>query len=308
MNRVSTQIISPAVPVFAGREESVSGLFGDLMILFKARLTLLVLITTFVGFCMGSGGRLELWKLFFTLLGTALVAAASQALNQVIETDADLLMRRTCDRPLPAGRLRRSHALVLAVAMTLAGLVGLLTTVNVPAAALAAATLAIYLGGYTPLKRRTPFCISVGAVAGAIPPALGWVAAKPEMHVGAWILFAILFFWQMPHFLSIAWMHREDYAAAGFVMLRRNDTGGFATSVESLVFTLALCGAALAPWFFNLAPALYPAGAMPLNALMLFCAAGFLLSRTHGNARRLFFASIIYLPVLLTLLVFAKFQ
>jgi protoheme IX farnesyltransferase len=306
MNRISTEIIVPAIQVPIGRDETAPGLMGDLVELVKARLTLLVLITTFVGFCMASGGRLDLMQLFYTLIGTALVAAASQTLNQVIEVDVDRLMERTKDRPLPAGRIKRIHALLFGAAMAASGLVVLAVVVNIPAACMAAATLLIYLGLYTPLKRHTPFCITVGAVAGAIPPALGWVAAKPSMDAGAWVLFAILFFWQMPHFLAIAWMYREEYAGAGFVMLRPKDTNGSATAAESFIFTVALLAAAVAPYFLGLATPVYLAGAVVLNAVMLFCAVQFLLKRTRHSSRRLFFASIIYLPVLLALLVFAR--
>lgn len=306
MNQIHTEMIASPVQVQIGREESCPGLFGDLMMLVKARLTLLVLITTFVGFCMASGNSLDLMRLFFTLLGTALVAGASQALNQVIEMEVDRLMERTSDRPLPAGRIKRVHALMLAVVMASAGIAVLATTVNVASACMAAATLAIYLGLYTPLKRYTPFCITVGAVAGAIPPALGWVAARPSMDAGAWILFAILFFWQMPHFLAIAWMYRDEYAGAGFVMLRPRDTGGGATAAESFLFTLALIAAALAPYFLKMATPVYFAGAIGLNAVMLIAAVRFLMHRSRDNSRRLFFASILYLPVLLALLVFAR--
>jgi len=305
-NRISTEILAPSIPVHLGREEASPGFLGDLMILVKARLTLLVLITTFVGFCMASGGKPDLLQLLYTLIGTALVAAASQTLNQVIEVDVDRLMERTRDRPLPAGRIKWLHALLFGVVMAGTGLVVLATVVNLPAACMAAATLVIYLGLYTPLKRYTPFCITVGAVAGAIPPALGWVSAKPAVDAGSWILFAILFFWQMPHFLAIAWMYRDEYAEAGFVMLRPKDTSGRVTAVESFVFTVALLAASLAPYFLNLASPIYLAGAVMLNAMMLFYAARFLLKRTRDSSRRLFFASILYLPVLLALLVFAR--
>jgi len=306
MNRISSEITAPSIQVPVERDESASGLFGDLVMLVKARLTLLVLITTFVGFCMASGGNLDLLQLLYTLIGTALVAAASQTLNQVIEIDVDRLMERTKNRPLPAGRIKRLHALIFGITMAVTGLIVLAVTVNIPATAMAAATLLIYLGLYTPLKRHTPFCITVGAVAGAIPPALGWVAAKPSMDAGAWVLFAILFFWQMPHFLAIAWMYREEYAGAGFVMLRPRDKDGSVTATESFIFTIALLAAALAPYFLKLASPVYLVSAIVLNAVILLCAVQFLLNRTRNSSRRLFFASIIYLPILLALLVFAR--
>jgi len=306
MNRISSEVLAPSIPVSLERDESTPGLMADLVMLVKARLTLLVLITTFVGFCMASGGKLDLMQLLYTLLGTALVAAASQTLNQVIEVDVDRLMERTKDRPIPAGRIKRLHALWFGVAMAVTGMVVLAALVNSPAACMAAATLVIYLGLYTPLKRYTPFCITIGAVAGAIPPALGWVAAKPSMDAGAWVLFAILFFWQMPHFLAIAWMYRDEYAGAGFVMLRPRDTDGSVTAAESFIFTLALLAASLAPYFLKLASPVYFAGAIALNAVILVCSVQFLFKRTRNSSRRLFFASIIYLPILVALLVFAR--
>jgi len=306
MNRGSIEAIVPSIEVQIEREESAPGFLSDLLALVKARLTMLVLITAFVGFCVASRSGLDWIRLLNTLLGTALVAAASQTLNQVIETDVDCLMERTKDRPLPGGRIKRGHALWFGVVMALVGMLYLAAAVNIPSACMAAATLAIYLGLYTPLKRFTPLCIMVGAVAGAIPPALGWVAARQSMDAGAWVLFAILFFWQMPHFLAIAWMYRDEYANAGFVLLRSRDATGFATATESFVFTVALGAASLMPFFLKFASPIYLAGALLLNAAMLLFAARFLLLRTRSNARSLFFTSIIYLPVLLALLVFTK--
>jgi len=306
MNRISPEIIAPSIRIPVEREEAAPRLLSDLVLLVKARLTMLVIITTFVGFCMASGGRLDLWLLFWTLTGTALVAGASQTLNQVIEVEVDRLMERTQDRPIPAGRIKRLHALFFGVAMAITGVFVLAFLVNISAAVMAGATLFIYLGLYTPLKRHTPFCITVGAVAGAIPPALGWMAVKPSMDAGAAILFALLFFWQMPHFLAIAWMYREEYANAGFVMLRPKDLSGSVTALESLIFTVALAATALAPYLFKLASPVYLIGAILLNALMLFFAVGFLLKRHRESARCLFFASIIYLPLLLALLVFTR--
>jgi len=307
MNRISPEIIAPSIRIPVEREEAAPRLLSDLVLLVKARLTMLVIITTFVGFCMASGGRLDLWLLFWTLTGTALVAGASQTLNQVIEVEVDRLMERTQDRPIPAGRIKRLHALFFGVAMAITGVFVLAFLVNISAAVMAGATLFIYLGLYTPLKRHTPFCITVGAVAGAIPPALGWMAVKPSMDAGAAILFALLFFWQMPHFLAIAWLYKDQYALAGFKMLSTRDPEGWATSLQSLIYSVALLAITLVPGLIGMASPYYFFAAMALGAAMIYLSAAFVRNRTNTSARRLFFASIIYLPLLLgALIAFAR--
>ncbi|MEA3188845.1 MAG: heme o synthase, partial [Chthoniobacter sp.] len=210
----------PEVPVVA-----VPGLMNDLVTLTKARLSTLVLVTTLVGFCMGSTGPFDWFLLFRVLFGTGLVAASAAVLNQFAERKVDRLMDRTQHRPLPSGRMHPGTALGLGVLLAVAGFIYMLNRVNTLSALLAAATLGVYLLLYTPLKRRTSFCVTVGAISGAIPPLIGWAAANPSLGPGAWILFGILFFWQMPHFLALAWIYRDEYAQAGFVMLRRGDIG-----------------------------------------------------------------------------------
>ena len=303
MNRTTQEI---AVPLEMARVEAGPGILGDLMALTKARLSLLVIVTTFVGFCMASRGRLDWGLLVNAVAGTALAACAAAVLNQFIEAHADRLMERTRHRPLPAGRMRASQALFLGVALGAAGVGWLWVAVNALTASLAAATILIYIAIYTPLKRRTPFCTVVGAISGAIPPVIGWVAVRPSFDLGAWILFGILFTWQMPHFLAIAWMYRDEYAQAGFVMLRRDDLSGCATAMQSLLFTVALTGVTLVPYFAGLSSAVYLVGALLLDAGMLFCAAQFLFQRNRPSARRLFFASILFLPLILGLMVLAK--
>ena len=292
--------VAPVVPV-----ESASWV-GDMMALTKARLTTLVLMTTSVGFCMGSTGAVDWFALFRVLFGTAFVAAAASVLNQFMERDADRLMQRTKDRPLPAGRMQPLTALGLGTLLGVAGTIYLFKRVNPTAALLALATLAVYLLLYTPLKRRTSFCVTVGAISGAIPPVIGWAAAKPSLGTGVWILFGVLFLWQMPHFLAIAWMYRDEYAQAGFVMLRRNDVGGFHTSVASLCYTVGLAVVTLLPSLLKMTAPFYLFGALLFNGVMLYCAFQFFLHRNRPSARKLFFASIIYLPCILGLLVFAK--
>jgi protoheme IX farnesyltransferase len=305
MNQSSQEILAPVIETVDVQSAS-QGIVADLVMLTKARLTMLVLVTTFVGFCMASGDRIDWLLLFNTLLGTALVAGSAAVLNQFIEIKVDRLMERTKIRPLPSARMKPATAFWIGLAMGTAGILYLALTANLFATALAAATLVIYLFLYTPLKRKTSFCITVGAVAGAIPPVIGWVAARPSMETGAWILFGILFLWQMPHFMAIAWMYHDEYAQAGFVMLRRNDIGGFATAIESLLYTIALTVVTLLPPVLKMTSMVYLGGALLFNAIMLLCAIQFLMHRDRISARRLFFASILYLPCVLGLLVFTR--
>lgn len=286
--------------------EQEQGMMGDIMALTKARLSLLVVVTTFVGFCMAAGPQIDWLRLVHAVLGTTLAAAGAAVLNQVMEVNVDRLMERTRYRPLPAGRMKRRAALGFGVALSVAGVAYLWFAANPMSAYLAAATVLIYLLFYTPLKRKTSFCTIVGAVSGAIPPVIGWTAARPSLELGAWVLFGILFTWQMPHFLAIAWMYRDEYAQAGFVMLKRDDRTGFATAMLSLAFTLALTAITIVPFFSGSNGAVYLVGALLMDAMMLACAVQFLLQRDRASARRLFFASIIFLPVLIGLMVLTK--
>ena len=304
-------IENPAAPIVVAAEsvelsESSSSIVGDLMMLTKARLSALVLVTTFVGFCTGSGESIDWFLLFRVCFGTAFVAASASVLNQVIERKVDRLMARTKDRPLPAGRMQITTALGLGVLLGVAGFIYLFLRVSHLAALLAALTLGVYVLLYTPLKRRTSWCVTVGAISGAIPPMIGWSAAHGSLGVGAWILFGVLFFWQMPHFLAIAWMYRDEYAQAGFVMLRRNDISGMKAALESLLAALALAVVTLLPFFLKTASPVYFVGALACDALLIFCAVQFLILRNRPSARRLFFASILYLPLLLGLLTLAR--
>ena len=295
-----------AVALEAPRDLAEPGLLTDLMTLTKARLSLLVIITTFVGFCMASDAAPDWLRLFHAVAGTTLAAAAAAVLNQRIETDVDRLMERTRNRPLPAGRMKPATALVLGIALGVAGTAWLWLTTNALAASLAAATILIYIAFYTPLKRRTSLCTIVGAVAGAIPPVIGWTAVQPSFGLGAWVLFGILFTWQMPHFLAIAWMYRDEYAQAGFVMIRRDDPTGSVTAMQSLLYTLALLVITAIPFFAGLNNSIYLVFALLLDSVMLVCALRFLFERTRPPARMLFFASIFYLPLILGLMIFTK--
>ena len=294
-------------PIESVADEAVPGMVGDVCTLTKARLTTLVLLTTLVGFLMAPRPDGNWWLLMLhTLFGTALVACSAAVLNQVIEAKVDRLMERTRNRPLPSGRLHPVRAIFLGIAMGAVGTGWLVFFTNLLAAGFALATLLIYVLAYTPMKRRTPLCISIGAVSGALPPVIGWVAARPSLDAGAWILFGVLFFWQMPHFLSIAWIYRDEYAQAGFVMLRRKDIGGFATAMESLTFTIALTVVTALPTYVHLTGTGYLVGALVCDLALFVFAVQFLLARNRVSARRLFFASIIYLPFLLFMMVLGK--
>lgn len=295
-----------ALPIEDERELAEPGLMSDLFALTKARLSLLVVVTTFVGYCLGSPEPLDWVRLLNATFGTALAAAGAAALNQWLEVRVDRLMERTRNRPLPAGRMSRLTALLLGVGFSLSGIAWLAWTCNAVSAYLAAATVFTYVALYTPLKRKSSFCTIVGAISGAIPPMIGWTAARPSFDLGAWVLFGILFTWQMPHFLAIAWMYRDEYAQAGFVMLRRDDSSGSATAMEALGFTIALVAITMIPFWSGLLSEAYLSGALMLDAAMTGAAIWFLTERTRTSARALFFASIIFLPLILGLMVITK--
>jgi protoheme IX farnesyltransferase len=303
MNRTTSEA---AVALELPRVEAEQGVVSDLIILTKARLSLLVIITTFVGFCTPSVARFDWMLLFHAVFGTTLAACAAAVLNQYFEANVDRLMERTRHRPLPAGRMRPGTALALGVSMGVAGVAWLWLFTNPLSAGLAAATIFIYIALYTPLKRRTALCTIVGAVSGAIPPVIGWTAVQPSLGLGAWVLFGILFTWQMPHFLAIAWMYRDEYAQAGFVMIKSDDLSGCATAMQSLLYTVALIVITLIPFHAGLNNNIYLGAALLLDGVMLLYAVQFLIERNRASARRLFFASILYLPVILGLMVFTK--
>jgi len=284
----------------------LESLCGDLLELSKARLSFLVLVTTFVGFMVGWQGPMDYVLLSATLIGTALCAAGAAALNQWWERDLDSLMKRTRNRPLPGRRMHPQDALLFGLLFSVAGLLVLALFTNYRAAFLAFATIAIYVLVYTPMKRMSSLNTLVGAIPGALPPLIGWIAARGVYDLEGSLLFAILWFWQMPHFLAIAWMYREDYANAGCVMLSGNDEGGEMTSRQAFLYALCLLMVSLLPaiLFFN--TAVYFFGALVLGAAFAGCALHFMLRRDRPSARLLFLASIAYLPLLLGLLLVTK--
>jgi protoheme IX farnesyltransferase len=280
-----------------------TGLLDDVMELVKARLSLLVLLTTLVGFLIAWRGPMPWVLLSATLVGTALCAGGAAALNQWMERDIDARMKRTRERPLPAGRMSPRDALLFGLLFSLSGIAILGLFANLRAAFLAFATIAIYIIVYTPMKRMSSLNTIVGAVPGALPPLIGWVAARGSYGLEGGLLFATLFFWQMPHFLAIAWMFRDDYKAGGCVMLTDGDADGSMTGRQALLYSICLLVISLLPGFLGFNSPLYFCGALLLGLGFSAFAAIFLLRRDRDSARNLFFASILYLPLLLGLLV-----
>jgi len=279
---------------------------SDLAELFKARLTLLVLLTTAVGFYLGAEPPIDYRALFHTVFGTAAAAAGAAALNQWWERRVDALMRRTETRPLPAGRMAPLQALLLGTGLSLFGVTYLAIVCNALSAVLTAITISIYIFAYTPLKRASKANTAVGAIPGAIPPMIGWAAARGDIGAGAWSLFAIVFLWQMPHFFAIAWMCREDYSRAGFRMISTDDSTGERSASQSVFFCILLLVLAGLPAFIGIVSYIYQPIELVLGGLFVAVAMRFLRLRTPGAARLLFIASIAYLPLLLAALVLTK--
>jgi protoheme IX farnesyltransferase len=289
-----------SVPLASPRADTLA---SDLSELVKLRLSLLVLLTTLVGFLTAWRGPMDYLLLSATLVGTALCACGAAALNQWWERDLDARMKRTSQRPLPAKRMHPGDALMFGLLFSLTGLAVLGLFTNYRAALLAFITIAIYVLVYTPMKRVSTLNTLVGAIPGALPPLIGWVAARGQYDLQGGLLFAILWFWQMPHFLAIAWMYREDYAGAGFVMLSGLDSEGFATGRQAFLYSLCLLLTTLVPSLMAFNSVWYFFGALLLGAAFCGTALNFLVRRDRPSARVLFFASILYLPLLLGFLV-----
>jgi protoheme IX farnesyltransferase len=284
------------------------GWFAVYSDLFKARLTLLVLLTTLVGFYLGVRGPVDYPLMLHTLLGTALLACGASALNQLWERKYDAKMCRTQDRPLPSGHLEPQTVLWVGGVSAVAGLIYLALAVNLTTSLLGAVSLLVYLFIYTPLKRVTWHNTSVGAISGAFPPLMGWVAARGEPSGEGLALFAIQACWQMPHFMAIAWIYRDDYATAGFKMLPVLDPQGVRTSLQAVGYTFGLLAVSLLPYVFSLAGQAYLVGALLLGLMYIGFAIQFSRYLTELSARKLFYASILYLPSLLGMMVLDKIK
>lgn len=295
-----------AAPTAAGTAHPTAarrGFASQIAELTKARLSALVLMTTAVGFVLGSAQGMNWLLLLWTVLGTALAAGCANALNQIWEIRLDRQMLRTHNRPLPSGAMSLPIALTLAIVMGGLGITMLAALANVLAAGLALFTIVAYVLAYTPLKTRTTLNTLVGAVCGAIPPMIGWVAATGKLNTPAFVLGAILFVWQIPHFLALAWLYREDYARGGFAMLPVIDRDGRITCQVIVISMLLLMATALMATLANIAGPAYAMGSLVIGGWMLMWCTRLYRSRSLINAKRVFIASIVYLPMILCMLV-----
>jgi protoheme IX farnesyltransferase len=271
---------------------------ADYIALTKPRLNLLVVATSAAGYYLGASSGPTVWPMAQAVAGTALVAGGAAVLNQVYERDTDALMRRTRMRPLPDGRVPAADARMFGLALAVCGLALLALRANLLAASLAAATLAVYLIVYTPMKRHSPFATLIGAVPGALPPLIGWTASHGSLSMGGTALFAIVFLWQIPHFMAIAWLYRDDYRKAGFPMLPVIEPDGRKTGRQAVLYAAALLPTSLVPGAIGLSGWPYLAIALVIGIALLSLSVGFARDRSDRSARTLFFASIAYLPLL----------
>jgi len=286
----------------------VPPLFGhlaDYAALVKPRLTLLVLVTVMVGYFLGAADQVHAQALIAVLWGAALVGGGASALNQYMERDADATMSRTADRPLPSGRMEPVEALGFGIVLCAAGVMYLGFYTNLLTGLLALLTLTTYLFLYTPLKSRSPYCTMVGAIPGALPPLMGWAAVRGELGAGAWVLFGILFLWQLPHFYAIAWIYRDDYERAGYPMFPVISGGQVSTARQTVAFCLVLIPVSLLPVVLGWSGWAYAVAAVMLGSVYLAFGTRLARHRTLASARQLFLVSIIYLPLLLAMMLFS---
>ncbi len=307
LQSVGTLALEP-VPIAGSTRLSASTRqrINDFYELTKPRMNFLVVITTMVGYYMAARGWSDWTRLIATLFGTALTAAGASVFNQYVERRLDVRMKRTQNRPLPAGRVRPIDALLYGMLISIVGVGTLALFVNALTASLGALTLLLYVFVYTPAKRYTSLCTIVGAVPGAIPPMMGFTAVHNSIGPEAMALFAILFFWQMPHFLAIAILYRDDYARGGFMMLPVVDEKMNMTARQIILYSITMVPVSLLPALLNMTGSLYPFAALVMG--IAFCGFGLVLARSksRADARQLFLASIVYLPALLTALMVDK--
>jgi heme o synthase len=290
----SVAIVRPAGPAANLR---------DYLELSKARIVLMIVLTTAAGYAVGASGRVEILALLHVAIGTAFVAAGTNALNQYMERGYDRLMNRTRRRPLPDGRMSERAALLFSTGISIFGLLYLWAGVGWLPATVALATLLIYLLLYTPLKRKSSWSLLVGAVPGALPPVIGWAAARGDLAMAAWLMFAIMFAWQIPHFLAIGWLYREDYGRAGFAMLSVADRDGRSSARQALGWSFVLAALAVVPLVIGMAGVVFTVGALAAAFLVIAFSVAFLRERSDRSARALFLISNIYLPLVMILLV-----
>lgn len=275
----------------------------DYLELSKSRIVVMIVMTTVAGYFLGLEGNVEWLTLLHTVLGTALVAAGTNAMNQYIERDLDAQMVRTRHRPLPDQRMSERSALLFAGSAAVIGVAWLAIAVHWLPSLVALITLATYLVVYTPLKRVSSFCTVVGAVPGALPPVIGYAAARESLGMPALLVFLLMFYWQLPHFLAIGWLYREDYARAGFAMLGVDDVDGRRSSLKAILYTIVLIAISILPAVFGEAGWLYVAGVVACGLALLGAAVKFATTRTQPAARALFLMSNVYLPLVLLLMV-----
>ncbi|WP_240928095.1 heme o synthase [Thalassoroseus pseudoceratinae] len=304
----SVVIVSPLKPPKWSAQPISLARLADYLELTKPKIAVLALATVTFGYVLASGTTIDRAGLMHALIGITLVAVSSSVLNQLIERDTDRRMDRTRNRPMVTGRVTAIEGLVFGLATGMMGTLYLSVFVNLQTAILGVFTLLTYVALYTPMKRTSSFCTTIGAVPGALPPVLGWSAAGGSLDAGAAALFAILFFWQFPHFLAIGWLYRTQYERAGLKMLpscwaNRNLTGALA-----VLYALALLPVSLLPSVFDMAGSAYFAGAIVLGMGYLICAVLFMANETRSSARRLLWSSLLYLPLLLTILTWDHFQ
>jgi protoheme IX farnesyltransferase len=292
----------------AGAESRAGAVAGtataaDWFALTKPRITLLVTLTAAAGFALASSSPFDWARFAATLVGTALVAAGSAAFNMVVERDLDRHMRRTANRPLPAGRVGVAPAIAFGALLAVAGTALLVWRVNLLTAAIGVATFVAYVAIYTPMKVRSSLATLVGAIPGATPPVMGWTGASGELDLGGWVLFAILFLWQLPHFLAIAWMYREDYRRAGMPLLTVNDPDGRSTARQTVLYAVALLPVSIMPSAIGITGWPYLAGAAIFGFVFLAAAWRFAREQSQAHARRLLLASVLYLPAVFSVAV-----
>ena len=302
------RVAALAAPGMHGRLSWV-GVFADYWALTKPDVNLLILITTVAGFCLGHSTQsvgFPVLLLCHTVLGTLLVASGTATLNQYVERRFDAQMRRTKRRPLADQRVEPSRALWFGTALSVSGAIYLALAVNCLASLLAALTLLSYLLIYTPLKRKTPLCTLAGAFPGAAPPLIGWAAASGTLSLEAWVLYGLVFLWQFPHFMAIAWMYREDYVRAGYLVLPHGERRNFFMELQTVAPSLGLIALSVAPMLLGKDEIFYTAGALFFSICFLYYGGQLTIRKTNAAARRLLFASIVYLPLVFFLMILGK--
>ena len=300
MKEFAIELNAAAVAV---EPQTVRERLGAYLELTKPRITFLIVLTSAAGFCLASRGSINYVVFSNAMIGIALLSSGIATLNQYMERELDALMRRTADRPLPSGRLLPWEALFFGSTLTVVAEIYLVTLVNPLTAVLGLTVIAGYLFAYTPLKTRTSLSTLVGAFPGAVPPLIGWAAARGEISLEAWVLFAILFLWQFPHFLAIAWMYREDYRRAGILMLPVVEPEGRLTGQQIVIYTVMLLPVSLLPALLGMSGKVYLYGAAVLGLLFLYSSIRSAISKSRQRARQLLLASVIYLPLLFILMV-----